>query len=184
MLKINWLFAKERNTEQATFQAKSIFNAFYRIQRYWSVDFQQVSSGSQLSFILTNGKKQNPAWQRGKSIYLSANYKWINHEQATLAVVHEIGHWLVNGGGHIKSPGFIMSEVIGDPYINFTEQDLKWFGKLPWASKIRPWDEPNYFRPKTYSENNVENIHLCEYNKKSLFDFMFSWPKVYNINSM
>lgn len=43
-------------------------------------------------------------------------------------------------------PGHVMSEVLGDPYINFTQQDMRWFGRLPWKSSLRPWDEPNFWR--------------------------------------
>lgn len=185
MRKITWLFAKERNTDHATFQAKSIFRAFERLQRYWAVDFQQVTRNAQLTFVLTASKKPNPAWQQGRSIFLSANYKWINHEQAVLAVVHEIGHWLVNGGGHVKSPGFVMSEVIGDPFINFMQADMRWFSGLPWSSKLRPWDEPNYFRPRAPLTTELKSLDLCECSVKSWFwDFgfyIFS-PKVHRLD--
>jgi hypothetical protein len=177
MRKITWLFAKERNTDHSSFQARSIFKAFARIQRYWSVDFQQVNSRANLSIILSANKRPYPAWQQGKSIYFSANYKWINHEQAVLAFIHEFGHWLINGGGHIKNQGFVMSEIIGDPYINFGKEDMRWFNSLPWSSKLRPWDEPNYFRPLASQLKNPDNINCsCEHNK-SIIEY-FIWPKV------
>jgi hypothetical protein len=174
MRTINWNFAHEKNTSHATWSVLSIKPAFEKIQRYWNVEFIQVSKNARLQIILTNSSrgKNVPMWQNGRRIFASAAYKWVNPDQMVLALVHEIGHWLVNGGGHIKQPGHVMSEVLGDPYVNFSKEDMRWFGRLPWKSKTRPWDaeEINFFRPmrgQTLDISNPNVIMNC--NNFSIF---------------
>ncbi len=167
MRTITWNFVSEKNAEKqgGNWSVKSIYPAFGKIKRYWNVNFQQEMRNKkpQLQIIFTNTTRHHsvPMWQSGKNIYVSAKYVWVNPDQMILALVHEIGHWLVNGGGHIKQSGHVMSEVLGDPYINFTQQDLRWFGGLPWKSNLRPWDstEINVFRIAK-SANPIDNQFL------------------------
>jgi hypothetical protein len=166
MRTIIWNFAFEKNTDKqgGNWSVKSIHPAFGKITRYWNVNFQQVHASRGASV---------PMWQSGKNIYASAKYKWVNPDQMILALVHEIGHWLVNGGGHIKQPGHVMSEVLGDPYINFSKDDMRWFGGLPWKSNVRPWDaeELNFFRPmRGQALDTPESDVIMNCKNFSIFD--------------
>lgn len=173
---VNWYFAHERNTSHSSWSVTSIKPAFDKIKRYWNIDFNQVLINPSLEIILTNSSrgKNVPMWQNGKRIFASAGYNWINKDQMVLALVHEFGHWLVNGGGHIKQPGHVMSEVLGDPYINFSKEDMRWFGGLQWKSNVRPWDnsEINVFRPiKTQKLLDIPDPEVKMNCKKfSIFD--------------
>jgi hypothetical protein len=144
-MKILWNFATKPIAQSGNWSIKSIFPAFARITRYWDVQFVQVSRGQHFQILLTN-ERGNSMWQRGNRIFAQSDYCWINKDQMVLALVHEFGHWLVKGGGHMSQPGHVMSEVLGDPFINFTQQDMRWFGRLRWKSSLRPWDEPNFWR--------------------------------------
>lgn len=152
MKTVNWSFGYEKGAQNGpgNWSAGSLSPAFGKITRYWNVNFQQVTKRPDLQVILTNSSRgaNVPMWQSGKNIYASCRYKWVNPDQMALAFVHEFGHWLVNGGGHIKQSGHVMSEILGDPHINFSELDMRWFGGLPWKSAKRPWDatEKNVFR--------------------------------------
>jgi hypothetical protein len=178
MRTIIWNFAFEKNTDKqgGNWSVKSIHPAFGKITRYWNVNFQQVQSGKpSMQIILTNASRgaSVPMWQSGKNIYASAKYKWVNPDQMILALVHEIGHWLINGGGHIKQPGHVMSEVLGDPYINFSKEDMRWFGGLPWKSNVRPWDaeELNFFRPmRGQALDTPESDVIMNCRSFSIFD--------------
>jgi hypothetical protein len=145
-MKILWNFATRRITQAGNWSVRSIAPAFARITRYWDVQFVQVPRGQNLQILLTD-QPGSPMWQRGNKIFVQSAYKWINYDQSVLALVHEFGHWLVKGGGHMRQPGHVMSAVLSDPHINFTQEDMRWFGRLPWKSILRPWDEPNIWRP-------------------------------------
>lgn len=146
MRTITWNFSHELKTEHTNWSVLSIKPAFEKIQRYWNVNFVQVNKNPQLQIVLTNRRNGNASmWQSRKTIYVPAHYKWLTQGFMSQALIHEFGHWLVNGGGHNKDDKSIMHAVLMYDKINFQQTDMKWFGSLPWKNELRPWHENNYW---------------------------------------
>jgi hypothetical protein len=147
---INWRFAEGVGTKHNTWQGRSVIKAAERMRRYWMVDFRQHPRAA-LTFRTRRGGATMA--QSGNTIWVNADFKWgtsaAGIEQMTLTTIHEIGHWLMLDNKPIHAePGNVMSEVIGDPYLNWTKTDMRWFGGLKWRSNLRPWQEPRHWYPK------------------------------------
>lgn len=153
MRTIRWRFTVEPNTQGSNFQADTVKIAFARIQRYWNVNFVQQSQAVNLTFQLTRRTKGSAAmWQSGAVIFIAHSFRWgtsqAARQQMALTACHEIGHWIIQGNGRDghAPPGNVMSALVTDPFQNWTQTDMRWFGSLPWKTGLRPWQEPNYFR--------------------------------------
>lgn len=176
MRNITWNFGFEKGTERSNYKATSIYSAFARLERYWNVSFTQVSKNPQMQIILSNQRKGSGAamWQNGKRIFVQADFKWPNNDFMAAALVHEIGHWLVNGGGH--GTNGVMAPVLMYSHINFTLEDMKWFKSLQFKNDLRPWHEENIWKnpttvktlyPSQILMNCVSNAYL------SFFSYLF-----------
>lgn len=182
MRNITWNFGFEKGTDHSNYKATSIYSAFARLERYWKVSFTQVSKNPQMQIILSNQRKGSGVamWQNGKRIFVQAHFNWPNNDFMAAALVHEIGHWLVNGGGHGKTG--VMAAVLMYSHVNFSQEDMKWFGSLQFKSDLRPWHEENIWKITTpikslYSGGDLINIKCCTKNSFSLLDYFFT-PRV------
>lgn len=187
MRNITWNFGFEKGTDHSNYKAASIYSAFARLERYWKVSFTQVSKNPQMQIILSNQRKGSGVamWQNGKRIFVQAHFNWPNNDFMAAALVHEIGHWLVNGGGHGKTG--VMAAVLMYSHVNFNQEDMKWFGSLQFKSDLRPWHEENIWKNifiKTlYGEYDSTNRSTCiemvcsSKNSFSFLDYFFT-PRV------
>lgn len=157
MTVIPWNLQIQSGARSATWSSRTIFRAIEKIARYWAVSMPQVSRGAVMPIILVPSGKY-AMWTASKRICVNASFRWgtsaAGLEQQALALAHEMGHW-IGGSGHAPSPGSVMYYMVSDPYTNFTTEDMRWFGRLPWRSSARPWNEPNYWRPTTYRTDGL-----------------------------
>lgn len=147
-MQIRWLMSWNPKSYNKTFNPKSIFNAINRLQRYWNVSFVQVTSRPNLTFNLaTTNWGQAAAWYSNNVINIPVSY--MNFKQDVniggVILVHEMGHYF--GGPSHAGNGNVMGPYTVGPYTNFTAVDANWFKKLTWKSSLRPWHEPNFWRP-------------------------------------
>jgi len=147
-MNITWNLQIERGASNPTWHSATIFQAMTRVTRYWAVSFRQVGSRPMMPIVLRKSGKW-PMWCSGGVISVAGNYKWHNRDQSVLAMAHEIGHWLDGSRNrHASQTGTnVMQPSLGDPYINFSQIDSEWFKRLAWRSNLRPWAEPDYWRP-------------------------------------
>jgi len=148
---IRWRFTVEKGA-QSNFQSRSIKIAFARLQRYWAVtEVQNVNGPVDLTFTLSKGN-EGTMWTNGNRIYIKATFRWgvsqAAVEQMAMCLCHEFGHYFSPGGIMHNGPGNLMTGQVSDPYFNWTQADMKWFGMLPWKSALRPWHEPKFWYPK------------------------------------
>jgi hypothetical protein len=144
---ITWNLQVERGARAVNWSAKSIFPAFERITRYWNVNFVQVASvNCRMPIVLTTRTWGKAAmWTAGNRIYVPASFRWASYDLSVAALVHEIGH--VFGGSNHAMAGNLMAANLSDPYLNFTITDAFWFRAFAWRGNLRPWSEPNRWRP-------------------------------------
>jgi len=172
MRTITWQFRNGRHTRHNTWQGSTVAIAAARMARYWNVQLSQRPGKGVLVFETRNaGPKGAAMAQSGNRIWVNADFRWGTSEtarqQMAFTVMHEIGHWLMmdNRPIHTATPGNVMSAVVGDPYLNFTQADMRWFGRLQWKSSLRPWNEPDFFRPKKttalMTAESFDPISLC-----------------------
>jgi hypothetical protein len=152
---IRWRFTKEAGTNGSSFKADAITQVMIpRFLRYWDVDFQQLTTMAgtpHVTFRLTT-RTVSTMWTNGPVIHINAKFKWgtslAAREQMGLCLCHEVGHWLSPSNPiHAASVGNVMFAQVGDPYLNWTLVDMKWFGMLPWRSTLRPWHEKTHWYP-------------------------------------
>ena len=172
MLTITWQFKNGKNTRHNTWQGKTVDIAAARMARYWNVQLSQRPGKGLLVFETRNAGPNGAAMaQSGNRILINADFRWGSSEtarqQMAFTVMHEIGHWLVQDNGRFghAAPGNVMAAVVGDPFINWTQADMRWFGRLTWKSSLRPWNAPDFFRPKKTTalmmSESFDPISIC-----------------------
>lgn len=159
MITYSWRLELDRGAVNSTFDARCIFAAFARITRYFDVRFLQVTGSPSIRFVLTTQQKDRSwaAWTSGRTVFVPASFRYQSKDQLTFVLLHELGH--VFGGSAHARPGNIMAPSIGNIYQNFTEVDTAWF-RLPFKRGIvKPWQEPNVWRPvKTEDGRTFETL--------------------------
>jgi len=162
-MNVTWNLQIETGASNPTWNSRTIFGAFTRVTRYWNVSFQQVSKSPVMPIVLRRSLSY-PMSVTGRTINVNSKYRWVNQDQALLALVHELGHWFSGNKNHAPQNGAnVMQPTLGDPYINFSQVDAQWFSKLKWRSSLLPWTEPNHWRPMRADdsmEQPYELIHL------------------------
>jgi hypothetical protein len=170
-MNITWNLQIESGASNPSFNSRMIFQAFARIERYWNVRFVQVSRSPMLRFVLTRQRRDPSwsAWTSGRSIYIPSTYRFANDYVTTAVLVHEIGHAF--GSVQHAPPGNVMGAMIVDPFLQFTEYDSRFWFKFQWRSGLRPWQEPNKWRPMRVGdvvESPMQDVHFgCDVNPVS-----------------
>ena len=157
MRTITWRVLIEKGASTPYWNRNILPTAFGRFGRYFNVNFVQNINRAQINFVLTkNGKATNgqpwAAWTSGWTIYAHGMFKWQSVAQAAYVYVHEIGHVL--GGRTHGTARDIMGPTIRDIYLNFTQNDYRWFNSLP-QKAIKAWNEPDFWRPASMEPSEL-----------------------------
>lgn len=144
---VTWTFTKKPNVrETGGFSGRSIISGAKRFERYWNVQFVQVSRNPNITFYLTdNMAPRDIARVYGTTIHVNSVFPWVFVDQQIVPMCHEIMH--IYGGNNHLPPGNVMAAQAGNPYINFTQADSAYMSRFKWKSSLRPWNEPNFWVP-------------------------------------
>lgn len=160
---VRWQYRVNGSQAVSNWKPKSVLVALDRVRRYWDVEFRQVTGAVSLVVEARRmGAGTVAMVQEGANrIWVNADFRWgvsdAAYQQMAMTFCHELGHFFSGNRGHNPALS-VMSAWVGDPYQNWVQTDMAWFGRLPWRSSVRPWDaaEVAAWRPRVAAGPFVE----------------------------